>query len=95
MSIPAGDVAIPARVRELAESAALSPVWENGVGGLTFGTDDGRFIKWGPRHLETTMRDEAERIRWAATSARVPQVRSGRILACAHGKGLDIGPASV
>lgn len=74
MSIPAGDLAVPDRVRELAGSAALTPVWENGIGGLTFRTDDGRFIKWGPRNPETTMRDEAERMRWARTWITAPEV---------------------
>ncbi|MBS1675615.1 MAG: aminoglycoside 3'-phosphotransferase [Actinobacteria bacterium] len=74
--IPASDTSVPERVRELAGSAALVPVWENGIGGLTFHTDDGRFIKWGPRQLETTMRDEAERARWASAWTRVPMVRA-------------------
>jgi len=74
MSIPAADLPVPARVRALAGSAALTPVWENGIGGLTFRTDDGRFLKWGPRHLESSMRAEAERMRWARTWTRVPAV---------------------
>ncbi|MGN7861957.1 phosphotransferase [Microbacterium sp. 22303] len=75
MSIPVDDVAVPDRVRELAGSAALTPVWENGIGGLTFRTDDERFLKWGPRHLEASMRAEAERLRWASAWALVPHVR--------------------
>ncbi|MBS1906421.1 MAG: aminoglycoside 3'-phosphotransferase [Actinobacteria bacterium] len=74
MSIPAVDLPVPEAVTALAGSAALTPVWENGIGGLTFRTDDGRFLKWGPRHLETSMRDEAERMRWAAAWTAVPRV---------------------
>lgn len=74
MSIPAADVAVPARVRKLAGGADLVPVWLNGIGGLTFRTDDGRYIKHGPRTSETSMRDEAERMRWARRWARVPEV---------------------
>lgn len=74
MTIPSADVAVPARVRTLARGAALTPVWENGIGGLTFRTDDGWFIKWGPLDLEANMRDEAERMRWAARWIRVPEV---------------------
>ena len=74
MTIPRGDVPVPDRVRALAGSAALTPVWENGIGGLTFRTDDGRFIKWGPRHLEASMAAEAERMRWAAAWTPVPHV---------------------
>nr|WP_206705786.1 aminoglycoside 3'-phosphotransferase [Microbacterium ginsengiterrae] len=58
----------------MAGGARLTPVWENGIGGLTFRTDDGRYIKWGPHDLEANMRDEAERMRWAARWLRVPEV---------------------
>lgn len=74
MSIPLGDVPIPERVLVLARGAALTPVWENGIGGLTFRTDDGRFVKWGPLHLEASMAAEAERMGWASTWTTVPRV---------------------
>lgn len=74
MTIPAPGVSVPARVTRLARGADLAPVWENNIGGLTFRTDDGRYIKWGPLDLEASMRDEAERMRWAASWIRVPDV---------------------
>lgn len=74
MSIPAASLPIPDRVRRLAGSAALTPVWENQIGGVTFRTDDGRFVKHGPRNAETSMRAEAERLRWAGLRIRVPEV---------------------
>ncbi|GGM60550.1 aminoglycoside 3'-phosphotransferase [Microbacterium saperdae] len=74
MSIPSDDIAVPDRVRELAIGAALTPVWLNGIGGLTFRTDDGRYIKWGPRDLEASLRDEAERMRWARHWITAPEV---------------------
>ncbi|WP_256934759.1 hypothetical protein [Microbacterium sp. BF1] len=74
MSIPSTSVDVPVRVRELARGAALTPVWLNGIGGLTFRTDDGRYIKWGPLDDEANMRDEAERMRWARTWISVPPV---------------------
>ncbi|MDP3952875.1 aminoglycoside 3'-phosphotransferase [Microbacterium sp.] len=74
MSIPSMQVEVPQRVRELAGAAALTPVWHNNIGGLTFRTDDGRFIKHGPLDLEANMRDEAERMRWASQWTRVPEV---------------------
>lgn len=74
MSIPDVSTEIPARVRALAGAAALSPVWLNGIGGLTFRTDDGRYIKWGPHDAEANMRDEAERMRWARQWIVVPEV---------------------
>lgn len=74
MSIPSDDIAVPERVRELAAGAALRPVWLNGIGGLTFRTDDGRYIKWGPLDLEASLRDEAERMRWARRWITAPEV---------------------
>lgn len=44
MSIPADLVEPPARVRALARGASLAPVWRNDYGGLTFATDDGRWL---------------------------------------------------
>ncbi|WOF23428.1 aminoglycoside 3'-phosphotransferase [Microbacterium betulae] len=77
MSMPAADVVVPERVRALADGARLEPVWRNGIGGLTFRTDDGRFIKWGPHDAETSMAAEAERLAWAGRWLRVPRVLAG------------------
>ncbi len=74
MSIPADDIIPPRRVRALADGAALTPVWRNGRGGLTFRTDDGRFITYGPRNSETSMSGEATRLAWAAPFSPVPEV---------------------
>ncbi|MFB7249814.1 phosphotransferase [Microbacterium sp. NPDC056234] len=74
MTIPASSIPVPERVRELADGAALTPVWENNLGGLTFRTDDDRYIKWGPLDAEANMRDEAERMRWARRWTPVPAV---------------------
>jgi kanamycin kinase len=74
VSIPTPSIEVPSRVRELAHGAALTPVWRNSLGGLTFRTDDGRFIKWGPHDAEANMRDEAERMRWARRWLPVPEV---------------------
>lgn len=74
MSIPSASIDVPPRVRSLARGAALAPVWRNGLGGLTFRTDDGRYIKWGPHDDEANMRDEAERMRWARRWIAVPEV---------------------
>lgn len=78
MSIPQTTVAVPDRVRELSSGATLVCVWANEVGGLTFratpATGHPFYIKWGPRQEESTMRDEAERMRWAGRWIRVPEV---------------------
>lgn len=74
MSIPDSALAVPARTRELARDAALEPVWRNEAGGLTFRTDDGRYIKWGPRGPETSMTAEVGRLAWARPYTPVPEV---------------------
>lgn len=73
-SVPSASTPVPDVVRRLAAGARLEPIWLNGIGGLTFRTDDGRFIKWGPHDIEATMRDEAERMRWARQWIPVPVV---------------------
>ena len=65
---------VPERVRALARGAALEPVWRNDYGGLTFRTDDERYIKFGPQNLESTLAGEARRLEWAGRYARVPHV---------------------
>ena len=74
MSIPLEPVALPDVVRDLARGARVTPVWLNELGGLTVRTDDGRYIKHGPRNLETNFAGEAARLEWAAPYARVPRV---------------------
>lgn len=77
MSIPAADEPVPHRVRELAGDATLEPVWRNNLGGVTFraiAADGIRYIKRGPRNAETSMRGEAERLRWASAFTAVPRV---------------------
>lgn len=74
MTIPAASVKIPATVRALARGVSLHPVWQNELGGLTFRTGDGRYIKYGPRNDETSMTAEAERLRWAGAYTAVPRV---------------------
>lgn len=74
MTIPVDVVAVPERVRDLARGAALVPVWRNNQGGLTFRTNDDRFIKFGPRNAESSLADETERLEWAGRWIRVPHV---------------------
>lgn len=78
MTIPDEGITVPEQVRELARGADLTPVWHNDYGGLTFRArgDDDFYVKWGPRNLEFSLRDEAERMRWASQWIHVPQVRS-------------------
>jgi kanamycin kinase len=74
VSIPAEDVVVPPRVRGLAGGTRIVPVWRNDYGGVTFRTDDGRYIKHGPRNAESSFAGEAERLDWAGTRAAVPRV---------------------
>ncbi len=74
MSIPAPDLAVPGAVHALAGGAALRAAWRNGVGGVTFRSDDGRYIKYGPQQAETSMRAKAERMERARAFTRVPEV---------------------
>jgi len=74
VSIPLDAVEVPEAVRGLARGAGLTPVWRNELGGLTFRTDDGRYLKWSPRHPELDLGAEAERLGWAARHTPVPRV---------------------
>lgn len=74
MSIPIEPVAVPPKVAELARGAAVEAVWLNGYGGVAFRTDDGRFIKHGPRNAESSAEGEAVRLRWAGRYTPVPEV---------------------
>lgn len=74
MTIPVEPIPVPDRVALLAGGAHLEPVWRNDYGGVTFRTDDARFIKFGPRSAESSLADEAERLTWAARWVRVPHV---------------------
>ena len=74
MTIPTGDIPVPPRVRALAGRAELTAVWRNELGGVTFRTDDGRHIKYGPLHAETAMIAEAGRLEWAGRYIAVPEV---------------------
>lgn len=74
MSIPGEDVVVPPRVRLLAGGTRLVPVWRNDYGGVTFRTDDGRYIKHGPRNAESSFAGEAERLDWAVARIAVPRV---------------------
>jgi len=80
--IPTGPVAVPPTVRralarlERADNA-LTPVWRNQLGGLTFGLGPapfGRYLKWAPAGTDLDLAAEAARLRWAAPRTPVPRV---------------------
>ncbi|MEI3845670.1 MULTISPECIES: aminoglycoside 3'-phosphotransferase [unclassified Microbacterium] len=74
MSIPGEDVVVPPRVRLLAGGTRIVPVWRNDYGGVTFRTEDGRYIKHGPRNAESSFAGAAERLDWAVARIAVPRV---------------------
>jgi hypothetical protein len=48
---PSDDVGIPGAIRRLGGGQRLKPIWQNGLGGLTFQVGAGpsrRFVKWAP-----------------------------------------------
>lgn len=73
--MPSEPIPVDPIVRGLARGAALEPVWVNELGGATFRTDDDRYIKFGPRHAETSFAAEAERLAWAGEFTPVPVVQ--------------------
>jgi kanamycin kinase len=77
MTLAAPDTAVPDVVRARAAGAAITPVWRNELGGVTFRLGDGpdrRFMKWMPRSSVVALDAEAKRLAWAARTIRVPRV---------------------
>ncbi|MCO1338002.1 hypothetical protein BJH93_03705 [Kocuria polaris] len=79
---PPRDVAVPAPVAEYAASRGaggerLVPVWLNQLGGLTFRLEPGsgavEYAKFSPAAAGVDLRDEAERLEWAAPFTPVPR----------------------
>lgn len=76
---PSEPVVVPERVRLLAGDDAVTPVWRNVLGGLTFrlsAADGGRrYVKWVPAGTpELDLDAEAERLAWAGRYTPVPRV---------------------
>ncbi|MFD0687321.1 aminoglycoside 3'-phosphotransferase [Actinomadura fibrosa] len=77
--VPTGTLRVPGIVTALAGGAAITPVWRNELGGLTFRLDDAtggsRYVKWiAAGTPEIDLPGEAERLAWAQQWARVPPV---------------------
>lgn len=74
--VPTGPVSVPDVVAALAGDAAITPVWRNQLGGLTFrldGNDGVRYVKWiAAGTPEIDLAGEAERLAWAQRWAHVP-----------------------
>ncbi|MFF1815714.1 phosphotransferase [Kribbella sp. NPDC058245] len=74
---PPDDVAVPAQIRRLGGNHSVTPVWRNGLGGLTFQVGAGpsrRFAKWAPAGSGVDLSAEVERLQWASEFASVPVV---------------------
>ncbi|MBA3906680.1 MAG: aminoglycoside 3'-phosphotransferase [Pseudonocardiales bacterium] len=77
--LPVGPVVVPDAVTELARQSAITPVWRNELGGLTFRLDDerggARYVKWVSGGTpEIDLPGEAVRLAWARQWAPVPTV---------------------
>jgi kanamycin kinase len=75
--VPGGGSPTPAAVLELAAGRAVTAVWENLRGGVTYelGVGDERtFVKWSPAGCGLQAADEGERMIWAARYVAVPRV---------------------
>lgn len=74
---PSSPIVLPRAVRELAADGAITPVWRNELGGLTFQLGDSprrRFLKWAPAGSGLDLNAERLRLRWAAPLWPVPTV---------------------
>jgi kanamycin kinase len=70
-------VEVPAAVAEVAAGRPIRPVWKNVLGGLTYeisGADARFFVKFAPAGSGLPLRQEAERLAWAAPHTPVPEV---------------------
>ncbi len=68
---PAG-TPVPAAVVALAGPAQLTPIWRNGLGGLTYRAGADRFVKWAPPGVDLVT--EVRRLEWAGAYTAVPSV---------------------
>src|SRR3954453_23291088 len=74
---PPDDLAVPVQICRLGDDQSITPVWRNGLGGLTFQIGSGpsrRCAKWAPAGSGLDLSAEVERLRWASQFASVPVV---------------------
>lgn len=77
MTVPPPHRAIPDPILRRVGGDAVTPVWENADGGLTYRLDGpagSRHAKWGPPDYRDLFEREASRLEWAAAWIRVPRV---------------------
>jgi kanamycin kinase len=67
-------VAVPDAVSRRASGRQVRPVWRNELGGITFAVGDAEFVKWHAHGVDCDLGAEADRLRWLAPHARVPEV---------------------
>jgi len=68
---------VPAAVSRVAAGRSLRPVWINALGGLTYEISDAGarfFVKFAPEGSGLPLRQEGERLHWAARYTPVPKV---------------------
>jgi kanamycin kinase len=70
-------VQVPQAVLAIAAGRAITPVWKNELGGLTFeltGPATHSFVKWAPTGSDIDLHAEAQRLCWAIVFTPVPAV---------------------
>ncbi|ANJ26766.1 aminoglycoside 3'-phosphotransferase [Agromyces aureus] len=78
--VPDVEPRVPPAVTAFADGAPITPVWRNGVGGLTFRVDrpasagGSCFIKWNPSGSGESLADEERRLAWLRDRFAVPRV---------------------
>jgi len=76
VSFPTGSVPVPDVVARIANGRAVTAVWSNELGGVTFSIAGDAYVKVYPDHCAALLVAEADRLRWAAAFTAVPRVLS-------------------
>jgi kanamycin kinase len=82
VTVPVGDLPVPASLAGVVGDAVVTPVWRNDLGGVTWRLDDGgsRYLRWSPAGAAPDLDGEVARLRWARRHRSVPEVLdAGRV----------------
>ena len=65
---------VPDSVARVANGRALTPVWTNDLGGITFAVGHEAYVKWNPLGNGIDLTGERDRLAWAGRYLSVPEV---------------------
>lgn len=74
MSVPEGEIEVPAIVAAIANAEPVQPVWSNELGGITFRLGTTRYLKWSPSVAGVDLCEEQRRLDWVTRYSPVPKV---------------------